>query len=518
MQKLNPKKYFRYFLTPTMTCQSKQTIFSLLETQFTLASKNIALVEGSINKTYGDLYDSVLRTADYLRSLGVKSERPIMLVGENSIALCTLLLAAAKIGVCVVMENARRVSPEIIKIIECSSPSHIFYLHGNSGDAKRHSLRAHAEMISTGDLGEFGLVPRLDQEPKGLIDEDTAIIIYTTGSTGTPKGVMLSHENLSYIAKMMKRYREINSDDKIYAILPFTHVMGCASVLLGGLYGGATLFLSSRFSSKDCVDLVLRYGITVIQGAPAMFAKIIEYCNANGVSKLGSIRFIGAGGAPLDSTLKKRAKELFGCELQNGYGLTEAASICWTRLNETNNDDSVGRPLEGIDVIFRDASGNILPDGEVGELWCRGPNLMRGYFDNPSLTHSSIDADGWFNTNDLGFRGSDGRIFIVGRTKDLIIKSGFNVYPLEIESLLNSHPLIMHSAVVGRLIEGNEEIHAFVELTSELEITKTQIAEFLVNNLSPYKRPDFIHIVRSLPIAVNGKVMKSQLSFENTQH
>ncbi len=480
--------------------------------------KHIALVEGSTSKTYGDFYSSVLLTADYLLSIGVNKDYPIMLVGENSIALCTLLLAAAKIRICVVMENARRVAPEINKIIDCSEPSHIFYLHTNSDDARKHSFDANAKILSTAELGEFGLVKRPISGHPHSVDRDIAIIIYTTGSTGAPKGVMLTHDNLLYIAKMMKRYREIGPKDKIFSVLPFTHVMGCASVLLGGLYGGATLFLAPKFNAKECLSLILNQGITVMQGAPAMFSKIIEYCNANGIHSLKSIRFIGSGGAPLDKDLKKRARQLFGCDLQNGYGLTEAASICWTRMSEPNEDDSVGRPLEGIEIAFRDSNLNAISDGEVGELWCRGPNLMRGYFNNSLLTRSSIDVDGWFNTNDLGFRGSDGRIFIVGRSKELIIKSGFNVYPLEIETLLNSHPFIVHSAVVGKPISGNEEIHAFVEINKNSSLTNVEIAKFLAENLSPYKRPDSIHVIPFLPLAANGKVLKSQLLIEYTHH
>lgn len=483
-----------------------------------MAPKNKALVEDSTYQTYGELYTSVLQTSEYLKRAGVSCDYPIMLVGENSIALCTLLLAAANMGVCVVMENARRVSPEINKIIDCSAPSHVFYLHANSDDARRHSFEASAKIVSTVELGEFGIVKRSMSEPIASIAQDIAIIIFTTGSTGAPKGVMLTHDNLLYIARMMRRYRSISSGDKIYAVLPFTHVMGCASVLLGGLYGGATLFLISKFNANECLSLVLNQGITVMQGAPAMFSKIIEYCGENGVDSLNTIRFIGSGGAPLDRDLKQRARQLFGCDLQNGYGLTEAASICWTRMNEFHDDDSVGRPLEGVEAVFRDPSLNAVANGEIGELWCRGPNLMRGYFNNTALTDSSIDADGWFNTNDLGFQGPDGRIFIVGRTKDLIIKSGFNVYPLEIEALLNSHPLIVHSAVIGKSVGGNEEIHAFIEINKSALFTKAEIADFLALNLSPYKRPDSIHILTSLPLAANGKVLKSQLLIEHAHH
>jgi acyl-CoA synthetase (AMP-forming)/AMP-acid ligase II len=299
--------------------------------------------------------------------------------------------------------------------------------------------------------------------------------------------------------------------DRVYCVLPITHVMGHASVFLGALHAGASLYLAARFSTKQCVDAILGHRITALQGAPAMFAKISEHCAAEGITAFDSIRFIGSGGAPIDPTMKKNAQAVFGCELQNGYGLTEAASICWTRFEDVNEDNSVGRPLPGVEISFRQPGGAPVPNGEVGELWARGPNLMRGYFRNPKEVCGVMDSDGWFNTQDLGCIAADGRVFIVGRTKDVIIRSGFKVYPLEVESALNAHPAVLHAAVVGRAVPGNEEVVAYVELAKGAEVNADALHRHVALLLSPYKRPARIVIMPALPLAANGKVLKSQL-------
>jgi len=198
--------------------------------------------------------------------------------------------------------------------------------------------------------------------------------------------------------------------------------------------------------------------------------------------------------------------------LHNGYGLTEAASICWTRFEDNNRDDSVGRPLPGVELRIRRADGEDVAPGETGELWARGPNLMRGYFRDSALTSGLIDGDGWFNTQDLARIGADGRVFIAGRTRDVIIRSGFKVYPLEVEAVLGAHPGVLHVAVVGRAVRGNEEVVAYVELVAGAAVTAGQLAQHAAQSLSPYKRPAQIVLLPALPLAANGKVLKKQLT------
>ncbi|MDB5823537.1 MAG: AMP-binding enzyme family protein [Herminiimonas sp.] len=475
-----------------------------------------ALSDGTMALSYGQLADAVEATMHTLQSMGVCRGSRVLAVGENSVPLAVFLLAASRLGVIAVLENARRVAPEIRSTADHCLPSHLFFLYAESSAAESHALTFGAQEFASDALGRFGVAAGAQPESKADacsqdMPQDVALIIYTTGTTGQPKGVMLTHGNLCYIASMMVTLRRMTPLDRVYGVLPITHVMGHASVFLGALHAGASLHLAARFSAEKCVDALLRHRITALQGATAMFAKIAEHCAANGFGRFDTIRFIGSGGAPIDPTVKKQAEALFGCTLQNGYGLTEAASICWTRFEEANDDDSVGRPLPGVEISFRNSDRTHVMDGEVGELWVRGPNLMRGYFRNPDAKRSLMDDAGWFNTQDLGRVEADGRVFIVGRTKDVIIRSGFKVYPLEVEAVLNAHPAVLQAAVVGRALTGNEEVLAFVELAEGAIVTEEQLLLHVAQRLSPYKRPARVLILPVLPLAANGKVLKYQL-------
>jgi acyl-CoA synthetase (AMP-forming)/AMP-acid ligase II len=472
-----------------------------------------ALSDQSVSLSYSELQREITRFGDYFRSLGIVPGDRVMMIGENSVALAVLILAGSHAGATIVLENARRAPLEIDAITSHCQPKRAIFVFAHSSDARKHAELAKAEISSDPVIGDFAVS---GENPKGSSssDRDTglAAFIYTTGTTGTPKGVMLTHGNLCFIASMMNELREISPNDKVYCVLPITHVMGLASVLLGSLHSGARVHLRPRFSAKECLSELNALGITVLQGATAMFAKLTEQANLDKWQLTARMRFMGAGGAPIDTTVKRNTEQLFGVVLQNGYGLTEAASICWTRFGETYDDESVGRPLPGMELKILDDNGREVADDGVGELWARGPNVMRGYFRNPDMTAKVLTPDGWLNTQDLARRARDGRIYIVGRKKDVIIRSGFKVNPLEVETILNRHAGIAHSAVIGRKTEGNnEDVVAFVELVQPLTALPDDLEQHLRNALSAYKYPNEIIVLPALPLAPNGKVLKNKL-------
>lgn len=472
-----------------------------------------ALSDPSVSLSYSELQHEITRLADYFRSLGIVPGDRVMMIGENSVALAVLILAGSHAGATIVLENARRAPLEIDAITAHCQPKRAVFVFAHSSDARKHAEQAKAGVVSDPVIGDFAIS---DENPKGNSDaaQDTglAAFIYTTGTTGTPKGVMLTHGNLCFIASMMGELREISPSDKVYCVLPITHVMGLASVLLGSLHSGAHVHLRPRFSAKQCLTDINALGITVLQGATAMFAKLTEQANLDNWQRSARVRFMGAGGAPIDTTVKRNTEQLFDVILQNGYGLTEAASICWTRFGEDYDDDSVGRPLPGMELRIRDDNGDDVADDGVGELWARGPNVMRGYFRNPEMTEKVLTSDGWLNTQDLARKGQDGRVYIVGRKKDVIIRSGFKVNPLEVETILNRHPGIAHSAVIGRKTDGNnEDVVAFVELVQPLTTLPDDLEQHLRNALSAYKYPNEIIVLPALPLAPNGKVLKNKL-------
>lgn len=463
------------------------------------------------------LFDAHQEIANILQAQGVHAGDRVMIIGENGVALVALLFAISSIDAWAVMVNARLSAREIDGVREHCGARRTVYLDADSPEAAAHADRHAATALNLGAVGAVR-VSALNRECKpepvhASGAEQVAALIYTSGTTGNPKGVMLTHRNLLFIAAVSGTLRRITRDDHVYAVLPISHVYGLASVCLGSLFGGACLHLESRYTPQKMATALREHGITVCQGVPAMYARLLEMLNAGGQKlKLPTLRFIYAGGSPLDPALKRDVEAHFGLTLNNGYGLTEASpTVSQTRLDESRQDCSVGRVIPRVEVRIVDRAGSDVAAGEAGELWVRGPNVMKGYYRNPAVTAEVINAEGWLNTGDLARCDETGALFIVGRTKDLIIRSGFNVYPVEVEAVLNAHPDVTQSAVVGREVEGNEEVVAFVERAPGTAIDEAGLIAYAAESLAPYKRPVQVIFMSPLPAAANGKVLKHKL-------
>ena len=263
------------------------------------------------------------------------------------------------------------------------------------------------------------------------------MLIYTSGTTGTPKGVMLTHENLLISARTTAYFRKMDTSDKIYIVLPISHIVG-VSLLIMTLMTGATVRLVSKYDPAALARAIAEEGITILNGVPATYQRLLEYKAVTGLAQLdrGSLRLIAVAGAPLDLDLKSREKMNSACHSLNGYGITECSpGISGVRFDAPRTDQAVGTLLPGVEGRIRTVDGRPVAKGEVGELHVRGRNVMRGYYRAPELTAKVIDSEGWFNTGDLArFEGDC--LYIVGRTKEMIIRSGFNVYPAEVEAVL----------------------------------------------------------------------------------
>ncbi|AHG65668.1 class I adenylate-forming enzyme family protein [Advenella mimigardefordensis] len=462
--------------------------------------------------SYAQLSQAVADCRHFLASIGVRPGDRVMLIGENSSVLAIFILAAGLDDIWVVLENARRAPLETDAVCSHAQPRRILYLTENSPSAGEHASRHKVQAVTT-PFGALAIGPLMETPPEvcyGPAQDQVAALIYTTGSTGTPKGVMLTHGNLLFIGLLMQQQRHLIPEDRVYGILPITHVMGLSSGLIGTLASGAHVQLVPRFAIDHCLNSLSRDGISILQGAPAMFSRLIKSEQIQHL-RTATLRVIAAGGAPLDPTLKQEVEQTFGLTLHNGYGLTEGSAICWTRLESANPDCAVGPPNPGVEIAILDPERQQVTPGEQGSLWARGPNIMKGYFRDPQRTASVLTDDGWFNTEDLARQLPDGRVIIEGRNKDLIIRSGFNVSPLEVETALNAHEQIQHSAVLGHMICGNEQIIAMIERCPGASLKEEDVRQFLQDRLSPYKRPGRIFFVDSLPVAPNGKVLKHQL-------
>jgi long-chain acyl-CoA synthetase len=484
------------------------------------SSDQLALVEAAGSWTYAQFASAILETQSWLGSLGVRPGDRVMLVCENCRAFVATLLALAELDAWPVLVNAKLSSREVDEIQAHCGARLAIYITSVSAHAREHAKRCGAAILQQGSLGSIavgrvneGTQPEpIDANPASNV----AALIYTSGTTGLPKGVMLSHRNLLFIAAISAKIRSLGPTDRLLGVLPMSHAVGLSVVLLGSLLSGATLYLAPRFDPVATLKTLEKDQLTVVLGAPSMFALLLEYCQMKAITslKFPSLRIISSSGAPLSSAIKERTERLFGLVLHNGYGVTECSpTIAQTRIEAPRTDISVGRVFPGAQVKLVGADRQPVAEGEAGELWVHGPGVMKGYYRAPDQTADAIDGEGWFNTRDLG-RFEDGNLFIIGRTKELIVRFGFNVYPAEIEAVFNSHPAVVRSAVIGRpaKAEGGEEAVAFLQLSANSAVTVAELSAHASRHLAPYKRPSEIFLVPEMPLTPTGKIAKAELA------
>jgi acyl-CoA synthetase (AMP-forming)/AMP-acid ligase II len=493
------------------------TIHQLIDGWVKTSPEQNALIDSSGVWTYKDLDAAVTHARNWLTSLSIRPGDRVLLVSENCRPLVAVLLAVTSLDAWPVLVNARLSAREIDNIkVHSGSRRSIFFV-GASTHAAEHAARYNAIADAPVLLGPVAVSPLNDAaepEPVESEPEDRiAALIYTSGSTGLPKGVMLTHRNVLFIACNAAKIRSLTPRDRLYGVMPISHIVGLAPVLLGTLYSGASLYLVRQFDPMSARKAIETDKITVMLGVPAMFNQFAEYAKLRRITRFSfpSLRILSCSGAPLHPATKSSTEDLFGLVLHHGYGVTEASpNIAQTRIESPSSDLSVGPPFPGVEVKLVDGSGNTVPEGEPGELWARGPNIMRGYYRSPEETSTAVNAEGWLNTRDVA-RIQDGNLYIIGRTRDLIVHKGFNVYPVEVESVLNAHPDVAQSAVIGVTIDQDEEVIAFVQLSAGSSLTVGELAAYAAQHLVMYKRPSKFIVVSSMPTTASGKILKSEL-------
>ena len=489
---------------------------AIVARQATASPAKVALVAEGRTCTYAELQSAIELAADRLAQSGARPRDRVMLVCENSISAVVLYFACTTVGAWPVIVNARLAAREIDDILEHCSARLMVFTTGISTRAM-----AHAERCGEGlafDLCGFDAVAFTSSndvaqsaaENEDDSSSDVAAVIYTTGTTGRPKGIMLSHANLLFVANATARARLLSADDTVCAILPMSHSLGLTGVLLSSLMSGADVHLHARFDPTRVLGGLANDGISVMIGMPSMYAMLVEYAKRNALAPIAapSLRLITSAGAPLDAATKASVEAAFGQTLHNGYGISECSpSIALTALDAARSDCSVGRILPGIETKLVGAEKGC----DMGELWVRGPGVMKGYYKAAEETRATIDDEGWFRTGDLArFEGD--HLFIVGRAKEMIIRFGYNVYPAEIEAVLNAHPSVLRSAVIGREQDGTEDILALVQLVDGATASASELADHAAFRLTAYKRPSEIVIVPEMPLEANGKIRKAALA------
>ncbi len=473
-----------------------------------------ALVEDGRTLSYGEFHAVMTAFAAFFRSAGLLPGDRLMIVGENSAAQVAAVMAASMLNAWAVIVNARLSPGEIAAIETHCDPRIVLFTSSVSDDARKHGEARQAVSHSVSGITFDCTAANAEAATEPAFDdggEQVAVLIYTTGTTGSPKGVMLTHRNLGFASATSRASRHTGHEDDIYAALPMSHVFGMTSVVLAALGAGATVRVVSRFDARHLVQ-ALAEGITFFQGVPAMYIRLLALHDAGVPIVAPRLRFIHCGGAPLDPALKARVEAMLRLPINNGYGLTEASpSVSMVPYNQRCEDMTVGYVIPGVEARLVDEDGKIVPDGEVGELQIRGPNVMKGYYKAPEQTAEVLSADGWLSTGDLVRQAPDGACYVMGRLKDLIIRSGFNVYPSEVEATLNAHASVVQSCVVGRAVDGDEQVIAFIETDPQIPFDAEALSAFASKHLAPYKRPQIIVPVAQLPAAQSGKILKKKV-------
>jgi len=342
--------------------------------------------------------------------------------------------------------------------------------------------------------------------------KDLAVLPYSSGTTGFPKGVMLTHHNLVSNVSQFHGAHPIDSSDIFIGLLPFFHIYGMTVLMNGGLRKGATIVTMPRFDLEGFLELSQRYSTTRAYLVPPVILALAKHPVVDNYD-MSSLKTVMSGAAPLSGDLASAAAERLGCNVVQGYGLTETSPVthCVPQDPGRNKPGSIGPPIPNTEckVVDLTTDEEVATD-ELGEVWIRGPQVMKGYLNNDAATSMTIDSDGWLHSGDIGRVDSDGYFFLVDRLKELIKYKGMQVAPAELEALLLTHEQISDAAVIGIPDEEAGEVpKAFVVLAGEL--SEEDIKSFVSERVAPHKRVRFVEVVEAIPKSASGKILRRVL-------
>ncbi len=356
----------------------------------------------------------------------------------------------------------------------------------------------------------FEMLKRRPRVPEVLPDS-TAVLLYTSGTTAEPKGVELTHENLHTNCLNSIASLNLTAEQVILNVLPPFHVFGLTGTVFLPVYLGATVRAIPRFSPMALIKTVEEHAVTSLIAIPSMYAAVLKTKSAAAES-FRSVTIAISGGEPLPERVRLGFAERFGVDLLEGYGLTETSPVVAANAPHAAKVGTVGRPVRNVEVRIVSEEGAEVPAGEAGEIHVRGAGVMKGYYRKPDATRAVIDADGWFHTGDIGVLDDDGFLAITGRVKDMLIIGGENVFPREIEAVLEDHAGVLQAAVIGVPDDLRGEVAvAFVIPEQGAEVTEAGLRNHAKQSLAGFKVPRRVEISDDLPTGPTGKLLKRRL-------
>jgi long-chain acyl-CoA synthetase len=480
----------------------------------------VALISRNRDTTYGQLRDQTERLRGGLIAHGVgQGDRVAILCGNNRYFVVAYL-AAAGLGAVAVPLNPASPAPEIERELHVVRP--VAAIVGPSAAApwKRIDRAAVSSLTcvvrAEGDVDgdELSLQTLLESDPAPIVDvaaDAIAAMMFTSGTAGSPRAAMLSHGNLiSNIEQDLTARDHTEEGDIVYGVLPLFHIFGLNVVLGVSFTVGATVLLVQRFDPATAVQSIVQRGVTVVPGAPPMWVAFSHFDELPDDS-FASVRLALSGAARLPNPVYDRVLERFGLAIHEGYGLTEASPVVTSSAGLQRRPGSVGRLLVGQEMRLVGDDGEDVPAGDAGEIWVRGDHIFKGYFDDPEATERVL-VDGWLRTGDIGSVDGDGFLYLVDRAKDLVIVSGFNVFPAEVEEVLSAHPGVAEVGVLGvPHPHHGEAVKAFVVPRPDHDIDEDGLIDFARDYLARYKCPSKVVFVDQLPRNAAGKLIRREL-------
>lgn len=499
-----------------------RNLFAALRAAFPRDLDAIAVeTDTGLAYSWRDLDRATAMLANLLQSLGLEEGARIAVQVEKSVEAMLLYLATLRAGYVFLPLNTAYQKAEIEYFVGNAEPAVVVCTPANFGWVSKIAFQAGTHHVftlgddRTGSLLQRAGVQRDRHEPVARADDDLAAILYTSGTTGRSKGAMLTHGNLRSNAEVLKDYWGWKKGDVLVHALPIFHVHGLFVALHGALLNGSKMLWFGKFDPKKVIDQLPE--ATVFMGVPTLYTRMLaEPALTNEACR--NMRLFVSGSAPLLLETFNEWRERTGHTILERYGMSETVMLTSNpydaKLGERRGG-TVGFPLPGVGLRVRDDQGQDLPTGEIGGIQVKGPNVFQGYWRMPEKTKEEFTADGWFRTGDVGKVDERGYVTIVGRSKDLIISGGYNVYPAEIEGYLNDMPGVAESAVVGVPHPDFGEVGvAIVIPKAGASVEGDALIAHLKSQLANFKIPKRCFVVRELPRNTMGKVQKNLLRNE----